>query len=693
MYISKIEIFDFRNFKSTIDDNGNIINGCQVEFVDGVNVIIGHNNSGKSNLLKALDLVLNFGGSKKLEIDDFNKNTTIDNLIKEPPRVKISVTFTESKNETEFSDDLVTVSTWLTKLESPYSAKLTYIFYLPQKEHEDYKKEMQLIKSDDIENYWLTIKHQFLRKYTSKIYSGNPEYKNVVDSDTTKKIDFQFLDAIRDVNRDLFTGSNTLLREVIDFFIDYDIKNNNNIEKKEQQKQIAKKRKDFSEEAKKLIQQLQTRMESGKKEMLSYVADTGASFEKSKPDFEGHILDTELYSALKLIVKHETGITIPATHNGLGYNNLIFISLLLAKMQKDASGDYLGSNSKTFPILAIEEPEAHLHPAMQYKLLKFLYENNNEKTKQIFITTHSPSITASVKLNNIICFNREDNGVLNVAYLGKVFSTKEEDSKAYVQRFLDATKSDMLFSKKVVLVEGIAEQLLLPIFANYEGKNVEDEHMSVINIGGRYFKHFLKLFDSKKPNTINKKVACITDLDPVYTIDDDTKNEKCYPFEKSDALVEFKECSNSLVDDYDEGKHVNIRSFSQQKGIGKTFEYAIAFENIQTDIYIGESISNKDELKKLIKAYNEGKTLNDLLDIFSSRGAGNKRIMKAIRESSIDIEEKKKHLIASRYLNSLSKGENAYELAQILHLNFEKGNPVKFKTPDYIKQAIDWLCK
>ena len=689
MYISEIEIFDFRNFKSAKDE----AKGCIIKFVDGVNVIIGHNNSGKSNLIKALDLVLNFGGSKKLEIDDFNKNKTITDLINEPPRVKISVTFSESINEEEFSDDLVTASTWLIKLDSPYSAKLTYIYYLPQKEHEDYKKEMQLIASDDIENYWLAIKHQFLRKYTSKIYSGNPEYKNVVDSETSKKIDFQFLDAIRDVNRDLFTGRNTLLREVIDFFIDYDIKSNTEIEKKEQQIQVAKKRKDFSEEAKKLIKQLQTRMESGKKEMLSYATDTGASFEKSEPDFEGHILDTELYSALKLIVKHEIGITIPATHNGLGYNNLIYISLLLAKMQKDASGDYLGSNSKTFPILAIEEPEAHLHPAMQYKFLKFLYENKKEKAKQIFITTHSPNITAAVNLDNIICFNRDNNGLLNVAYLGKTFSEDAEDSKAYVQRFLDATKSDMLFSKKVVLVEGITEQLLLPVFANYENKSFENEHISVINIGGRYFKHFLKLFDSEKPNTINKKIACITDLDPVYTIDDDTKSEKCYPFEKRDDLVEFKECSNSLVDDYAESKHANIRSFSQQKGVGKTFEYAIAFENLQTEIFIGETIANKDELKKLIEAYNKGNTLEELLAIFSSKGSENNRIKNAISVSGIDTEERKKHLIASRYLNSLSKGENAYELAQILQTNLEKDNPVDFKTPIYIKQAINWICE
>ncbi|WP_083932176.1 AAA family ATPase [Cohnella laeviribosi] len=85
-------------------------------------------------------------------------------------------------------------------------------------------------------------------------------------------------------------------------------------------------------------------------------------------------------------------------------------------MQRDASGDYLGSNAKVFPVLSIEEPEAHLHPAMQYKFLKFLKENSKEKVRQIFITTHSPNITAAVGLDQIICLHRKEDNSLNVAY-------------------------------------------------------------------------------------------------------------------------------------------------------------------------------------------------------------------------------------------------------------------------------------
>lgn len=122
-------------------------------------------------------------------------------------------------------------------------------------------------------------------------------------------------------------------------------------------------------------------------------------------------------------------------------------------MQIDSDGNYLGSNAKVFPILAIEEPEAHLHPSMQYKFLSFLQKNLKEKkkTRQIFITTHSTQIAAAVNIEQIICLhNTGDN--TEVGYPAKVFEDEElVASKAYVQRFLDATKSDMLFAQKYFL--------------------------------------------------------------------------------------------------------------------------------------------------------------------------------------------------------------------------------------------------
>jgi len=148
--------------------------------------------------------------------------------------------------------------------------------------------------------------------------------------------------------------------------VEYSIKTNDELSDKKKKEKIRKNKKEFSNDTKPLINQLHQRMEAGKKEILKYAEKTGASFDDSKPEFVGELLDTELYYALKLMVENKTGIKIPADQNGLGYNNLIYISLLLAKMQKDASGDYLGSNAKVYSVLAIEKPEVHLHPNTQY---------------------------------------------------------------------------------------------------------------------------------------------------------------------------------------------------------------------------------------------------------------------------------------------------------------------------------------
>ena len=177
----------------------------------------------------------------------------------------------------------------------------------------------------------------------------------------------------------MLTGRNTLLREVFDFFIDYEIKIDEDKTAKDKHSEIKIKKESFSKKADPLIEDLSERIKTGKQEILSYANKTGASFNNAEPTFEGSISENEMYSVLKLIVEYKSGIKIPATHNGLGYNNLIFMSLLLAKMQVNADVDYLDNNAKVFTTLAIEEPEAHLHPAMQYKFLKFLNENKKEK--------------------------------------------------------------------------------------------------------------------------------------------------------------------------------------------------------------------------------------------------------------------------------------------------------------------------
>lgn len=395
MYISGIEIKNFRSF-----DNINI------DFHEGVNVLIGHNNSSKSNLLRALAIIFDRTVKKQLSVEDFNNSLTIDSLKKQSPKIVIAVRITQSENEDLMTDELITVSNWLTKLEEPYEAKIQYEFFLPISEENNYVDMVN--KANTKEEIWNIIRSQFIRLYISKIWGGNPENQVPIDNDNLNKFDFQFLDAIRDVERDMFSGRNTLLKSVIDFFIDYDIKSDKNITEEEQKMKLQERKETFSTHSSKLIENIRERLDSGNQEILSYTEGIGASYGKSTPDFEGKLSENEIYNVLQLIVRHATGMAIPITHNGLGYNNLIFMALLLSKMQADSDGEFLGSNAKVFPILAIEEPEAHLHPTMQNEFIKFLKNNiKDKKVKQIFITTHSTHISSSTNIDDIICLYKK----------------------------------------------------------------------------------------------------------------------------------------------------------------------------------------------------------------------------------------------------------------------------------------------
>lgn len=695
MYISNITIDNYRSFKS-----------ITVDLHEGINLLIGQNNAGKSNLLRAMAIIFDSSAKKQLTVDDFNNDIRLEDLKKAPPKIVIAVSLSQSENENLMGDELVTVSNWLTTLEEPYQAKIQYEFFLPNSEIERYLNKVGGLESR--EKIWNLIKTDFIRMYINKIWVGNPENQVAVDGENLSKFDFQFLDAIRDVERDMFSGKNTLLKNVIDFFMDYEIKSDNSISVEKQKEQIQMRRDEFSSTAQDLIIKLQTRLKRGNKEILSYADDIGASFDNAEPSFEGKITESEIYSILQLIVKQETGMTIPISHNGLGYNNLIFMSLLLAKMQVDSDGKYLGSNAKVFPILAIEEPEAHLHPTMQYQFVKFLKTNiKSEKVKQVFITSHSTHISAATTLDDIICFYK-NNGNIQVAYPGKSFTSEDDKgkeivlnkSKKYVQRFFDATKSNMLFAEKIILVEGIAEQLLLPVFAEYLSKSLEESHVAVINVGGRYFEHFLNLFDSNNEYTINRKVACITDLDPSRRKksinENQNKYKACYPYEYSSSTDAFEYMYNELMNKYKKGKHGNIVSFVQPEKYGKTLEYQLVLENPLSRIMITESISNSKELKDLMDLYENNEPLQKLMTRLSNSDE-NTRIIDSLKraDASWSEDDKKKALMASRYLNSVGKGENALELASALKDNLElKGKPgyQNFVVPLYIANAIEWVC-
>lgn len=680
MYISKIHIIGYRNFKDKT-----------VEFHEGINVIIGPNNAGKSNLLRALDLVLNTDTSKKLTLFDFCRNCTINELKTAAPKVRIEVFFSESSEESSDSEELAMVALCLTKLEHPYEAQITFDFFLPQEEETEYLQSVSEVSEPD--KVWNIIRDEYLRRYVSRMWAGDPINQARLDGGTVDKIDFEFLGPIRDVERDLFSGKSPLLREVLNFFIDYEIKFDTTKSKDVQNSELKDRHLEFTNCVEPSLTKINERLIKGKEQILDYAKQTGASdFHGAVPDFSGTLSELDFLAALQLMIKHETGMDVAATHNGLGYNNLIYMSLLLAKMQANADEGYYRQNAKVFSVLAIEEPEAHLHLSLQYKFLKFLINEqvNKKKVRQLFVTTHSTEITSAVSLDELICLYNDMNGEVSVAYPGKLFGDNSDDkeSKQYVQRFLDAIKSDMLFADKVCFVEGKAEELLVPVFAEYMDKSLEDGHVAVISTGGRYFTHFLKLFDTiRDTSAISKKVVCLTDRDPVWREGDNGSFECCYPFEKDKEGYEYLEHSDDLINAYK--NHPNIKIYSQDANKGKTLEYDLMLHNSTSEILLVNGLPNKDEIRE-IQATSFPACLEKL-----RKSKENHRIKESLNNSLWSDDDKKKALLAARYLNSVGKGENALELSIALRENLTKqGSERKdFIIPQYIKEALAWLLK
>ncbi len=376
-------------------------------------------------------------------------------------------------------------------------------------------------------------------------------------------------------------------------------------------------------------------------------------------------------------------------------------------MQMESSA-YMGDNAKVFPILAIEEPEAHLHPSMQSKFLKFLNSNlnTNEQARQIFITSHSTHITSAVNLDSIICLYQDIQENFKVGYPSRVFNETKEDqsTKIYIQRFLDATKSNMLFADRLIFVEGLAEQLLLPCFAEYLGLENEliDKHTSIISVDSRTFKHFLKMFayrTNNNPYAINKKVVCITDADP--TIKKNNKWVATFPF-----ILDNTENSKPLSTHVTELKKnfekpfENIFIFHPESGQGKTLEYEIGKENPTSELLITDSFPSQnsahtpENYKDIISKY--GNTIEEIIQEYQSKlGIDNlneNEILYGISNCDWTEEDQKKALLASIYYTivSNSKGEQAFYLEQNLRENNQKEDEDKkgFNIPYYIKDAL-----
>lgn len=193
--------------------------------------------------------------------------------------------------------------------------------------------------------------------------------------------------------------------------------------------------------------------------------------------------------------------SLEMAENGLGFNNLLYMAVLLAAIA-DAPDD------GALRVLLVEEPEAHLHPQLQDLLMRFLEDQAGGPT-QVLVTSHSPNFASSARVERLVVLARAPGDLTPVARAPRDFGLSEKQL-GHLRRFLDVTKASLFFARAVVLVEGVSEQLLVPAIARRLGLSLAENGVSVIDIGGVAFPPFTDLFG---PEKLPYRLAVISDTD------------------------------------------------------------------------------------------------------------------------------------------------------------------------------------
>lgn len=509
MFIKSLSIRNFRNF-----------NAAKLHFVDGaVNTILGENASGKTNVFQAMRLVLDDSlpiNARFLAINDF---------CREVGQVRghwIAIQFIFGGLGS--SDEELVMAKHAMESDSEGS----YTFIYRPKIHIR-QKLFELSSADPVKESRI----ESVNEYLETIVIGKEDYEVVAFTRTI--VDFSDDDIYRqlagDFNDCIFPDPQTedaaligalkpayfsLIKEVSCTYVkalrnvvnDLKYAKTNPLYKLLSYKSseitgsehitdnVKRLNEDISD-----LEQVKDLSQSISKTLSSAIGQTYSPEINITSDLPEDI--SELIQSLSLIV--EDSIGYKGTGNiedlSLGGANLIYLALKLYEYEMQRERD-----DRVAHFLLIEEPEAHIHNHIQ----KTLFTNFQLLNTQVFISTHSIQISSVSKISSMNMISRKE-GSSDVFWPANGLESSAVDG---IERYLDAMRSTLLFAKSVILVEGDAEQILIPLLIKQVfGVSLDEMGISLVNMDGTVFVHISNLFNEDR---IRNYCSILTDRDAPF---------------------------------------------------------------------------------------------------------------------------------------------------------------------------------